>query len=52
MNFFEMEKSSESFDLIIFSSSFMLMPNREKALEIAKSRLSPNGRIFFLLTLY
>lgn len=51
-NFYEMAKSTEKFDVIIFSSSFMLMPQREKALEIAKDRLNDNGRIYFLMTLY
>jgi hypothetical protein len=30
----------------------MIMPDQTKALEIAKRRLSKNGRIYFLLTLY
>jgi SAM-dependent methyltransferase len=47
-----LEKEEETFDVIIFSSSFMLMPFRDKALEIAKSRLNPNGSIYFLMTLY
>jgi len=51
-NFYEFENSKERFDLIIFSSSFMLMPFREKALDIAKSLLSSHGRIIFLMTLY
>jgi len=46
-----MDKSEEMFDVIIFSSSFMIMPDRVKALEIAKKRLTPKGSIFFLLTL-
>jgi ubiquinone/menaquinone biosynthesis C-methylase UbiE len=46
-----MEDLEEMFDVIIFSSSFMIMPDRVKALEIAKKRLNPNGSIFFLLTL-
>ena len=35
----------------MFSSSFMIMPDRLKALEIAKSCLKQDGSIFFLLTL-
>jgi len=34
-NFYSFENSKERFDLIIFSSSFMLMPFREKAIEVA-----------------
>ena len=30
----------------------MIMPDPIKALEIAKSRLAPNGSIYFLQTLY
>jgi len=30
----------------------MLMPFKEKALEVAKGLLNPNGRIIFMLTLY
>lgn len=50
-NFYELEECNETYDVIIFSSSFMIMPNRPKALEIAKNCLKPNGSIFFLLTL-
>jgi hypothetical protein len=33
MNFYEMnEKKYGKFDIIVFSSSFMLMPERERAL--------------------
>jgi len=51
-NFYELMETKEKYDAIIFSSSFMLMPYREKALEIAKDMLTPNGKIFFLMTLY
>lgn len=39
MNFYEMETAfaGKSFDIIIFGSSFMLMPDQVKAIEIAKS---------------
>lgn len=30
----------------------MLMPEREKALQIAKKLVKPNGKIIFLLTLH
>lgn len=60
LDFYNIENQvGESFDVIIFGSSFMLMPNQHKALEIAKSKfifkigkLSPNGKLYFLLTLY
>jgi len=51
-NFYELEHSNEKYDLIIFSSSFMLMPFREKALQIAKTLMNENGKIVFLMTLY
>ncbi len=51
-NFYELISSNEKYDLIVFSSSFMLMPDRKKALEIAKKLLNKNGRVIFLLTLY
>jgi ubiquinone/menaquinone biosynthesis C-methylase UbiE len=52
LNFYEMnEKTHGKFDLVIFSSSFMLMPFREKALELSKQLLNPNGSIYFILTL-
>lgn len=39
MNFYEMDTAfpGKSFDIIIFGSSFMLMPDQVKAIEIAKS---------------
>jgi hypothetical protein len=42
MNFYELEKNhpNEKFDVIIFGSSFMLMPDQVKAIEIAKSNSS------------
>jgi hypothetical protein len=64
MNFYELEKNhpNEKFDVIIFGSSFMLMPDQVKAIEIAKSNtsfsiiflgtLNQKGKIYFLLTLY
>lgn len=51
-NFYELAGSKEKYDAIIFSSSFMLMPDRNKALEVAKGLLNPGGKIFFLMTLY
>ena len=54
MNFYDLEKNhaNEKFDIIIFGSSFMLMPDQVKAIEIAKRSLSQGGKIYFLLTLY
>lgn len=53
MNFYDMEKEKTlKYDVIIFSSSFMLMPDRIKALEIAKNLLADNGKIYFLMTLF
>lgn len=61
MNFYDMDTAfpGVSFDTIIFGSSFMIMPDQVKAVEIAKStficyseRLSKNGKIYFLQTLY
>ena len=61
MNFYNLEKeeSETLFDIIIFGSSFMLMPDQVKALEIAKStfisysgKLNKNGKIYFLQTLF
>ena len=40
MNFYDLEKNhpNDKFDIIIFGSSFMLMPDQVKAIEIAKSK--------------
>lgn len=52
-DFFEMEQENDKkFDVILFSSSFMLMPNKNKALEICKKILKPEGKIYFILTLF
>ena len=54
MNYYDLEKEEPEtlFDVIIFGSSFMILPDQAKALEIAQRKLSRNGRIYFLLTLY
>lgn len=54
MNYYDLEKEEPEtlFDVIIFGSSFMILPDQTKALEIAQRKLSKNGRIYFLLTLY
>jgi len=51
-NFYDLETSNEKYDQIIFSSSFMLMPDQNKAISIAKKLLNPGGKIYFLMTLY
>eukprot|EP00828_Plagiopyla_frontata_P020063 TRINITY_DN25638_c0_g1_i1.p1 TRINITY_DN25638_c0_g1~~TRINITY_DN25638_c0_g1_i1.p1 ORF type:complete len:227 (+),score=25.95 TRINITY_DN25638_c0_g1_i1:73-753(+) len=50
-NFYDIEVK-EKYDLIIFTFSFMLMPDQDKAIEIAKKLLKKNGRIIFFLTLH
>ena len=54
MNFYQLDEiyPERNYDVIIFGSSFMLMPDQVKALEIAKRQLSRGGKIYFLLTLY
>jgi len=54
MNYYDLEKEEPEtlFDIIIFGSSFMILPDQAKALEIAQRKLSKNGRIYFLLTLF
>lgn len=61
MNFYDLSTQlpDQLFDTIIFGSSFMLMPDQSKAIEICKStfflileHLTKNGKIYFLLTLY
>jgi ubiquinone/menaquinone biosynthesis C-methylase UbiE len=52
MNFYEMDPQQYgTFDIIVFSSSFMLMPQRERALEISKKLLVKGGKLMFILTL-
>ena len=50
MNFYDLEKNhpNEKFDIIIFGSSFMLMPDQVKAIEIAKSTFFNQFRIPYL----
>ncbi|KAM3146655.1 hypothetical protein pb186bvf_001185 [Paramecium bursaria] len=50
-NFYDLQSSNEMFDVIIFSSSFMILPDRLLALKIAKSKLNKGGSIFFLITM-
>mmetsp|Transcript_23525 Transcript_23525/g.20430 ORF Transcript_23525/g.20430 Transcript_23525/m.20430 type:complete len:241 (+) Transcript_23525:41-763(+) len=51
-DFYDLESSSEKYDMIVLGSSFMLMPDPKKALEIVKSLLAENGKVYFLMTLY
>lgn len=44
--------NTERFDIVFFGFSFMLMPNKGKALEVAKRILKPGGKIYAFLTLY
>jgi len=49
---FEVKKGEEKFDVILFTSSFMLMPDQNQALQVAKKILKPNGKVYFILTLF
>jgi ubiquinone/menaquinone biosynthesis C-methylase UbiE len=51
-DFYTLENTKEKYDIIIFSGSFMLMPDQDKALEVAKKLLNPGGKIYFFMTLY
>jgi ubiquinone/menaquinone biosynthesis C-methylase UbiE len=44
--------NTEQFDIVFFGFSFMLMPNKAKALEVARRMVKPNGKIYACLTLY
>lgn len=46
------DAQGEKFDIIFFGFSFMLMPDRVKALAIARNLLKPGGKIYMFLTLY
>jgi ubiquinone/menaquinone biosynthesis C-methylase UbiE len=52
LNFYALGTLKRKFSAIIFGSSFMLMPDNLKALEIAKDNIEQGGSIFFLQTLY
>lgn len=43
---------TERFDIVFFGFSFMLMPDRAKALEVARRIVKPGGKIYAFLTLY
>lgn len=44
--------NTEKFDVVFFGMSFMLMPDRQKALDVARKVLKPGGRVYTFLTLY
>lgn len=53
MNFMDAKGDfTEKFDVVFFGFSFMLMPDKILALQQATKLLSPNGRLFLILTLY
>jgi ubiquinone/menaquinone biosynthesis C-methylase UbiE len=49
---FDKDANGEKFDIVFFGFSYMLMPDRVKALTIARSLLKPGGKIYMFLTLY
>ena len=53
MDFYDLNKvfPTKKFDFILFSFSFMLMPNPVQAIRVATESLNTNGRIAFILTL-
>lgn len=53
MDFYEINKTlpKKKFDFILFSFSFMLMPDPVRAIRLATELLKPNGRIAFIMTL-
>ena len=44
--------NTEKFDIVFFGFSFMLMPDKAKALEVARRIVKPGGKIYAFLTLY
>lgn len=51
LTYFE-DGNTEKFDIVFFGFSFMLMPDRAKALEVARRIVKPGGKIYAFLTLY
>lgn len=52
MSFYDVETLKKGlYDIVFFSFSFMLMPDRKQALELAKRITKDGGRIIFMLTL-
>jgi hypothetical protein len=50
LNFYDLDSAypEKEFDTIIFGSSFMLMPDQVKAIELAKSKVLKIIQIIFL----
>ena len=48
---YDLENSHE-YDGVYFSSSFMLLPDQDTALDRARDALKPSGTLFFTLTLF
>lgn len=52
MNFYDINSYLTSkFNFILFSFSFMLMPDQIKAINVAKNLLQQNGKIAFIMTI-
>ena len=52
MNFYDINSYLTSkFNFILFSFSFMLMPDQIKAIRVAKNLLQQNGKIAFIMTI-
>ena len=52
MDFYKSPELGLTFDTLLFGSSFMLMPDQKKALDVARSICVPGSKVYFLLTLY
>lgn len=53
MNFYDIENEiKRKFDVVVFSSSFMILPRPYDALKIAQRVLNKGGKIYFLMTLF
>ena len=52
MSFYDVESLTKGlYDIVFFSFSFMLMPDRKQALTVAKRITKEDGRVAFMLTL-
>lgn len=51
-DFLEMDPQNEKFDIVFFGFSFMLIPDKVRALQIARQMVKPGGKIAMFLTLY
>lgn len=52
MNFYDIAKHLRTkFKFILFSFSFMLMPDQVAAINVAKNSLEKGGRIAFIMTI-